>query len=408
MVDTQYDAIVVGARCAGSTAAYYLARAGYRVLMVDRTFFPSDVLSTHTLFNNTVDTLRDMGVLDKLLETDTPVVKGCRFQFDDAIIQGVMPLYNGEANSYCFRRTYFDKILLDHAAAQAGVTALEGFRVTETLVENGVVVGVRGTLRDGETQEFRAKIVIGADGRVSTIRKAVDAQLKFSTPTDYATYYGYYENFPAHPDECLEIYQFGIPRSYVFPTSDGLHIVAACFPNDDQDLLQQFKSDPEKAMLAYMANFMPDTDLPQRLENAVLTEPIKGIIHFDNHWYQGMGSGWALTGDAVCFKDPGMGQGMHDAIFGARILATVLSRFEDWSANWEEMSAAYQQEIEAEFMVRFQMCCMITKALGFPPEEQAKNRAIASNSKATQAFLGLYNYAFGPEDIEAAFQPSHA
>ncbi|MBL0385081.1 NAD(P)/FAD-dependent oxidoreductase [Tumebacillus sp. ITR2] len=408
MSQTQFDAIVVGARCAGSTAAYYLSRAGYRVLLVDRTFFPSDVLSTHTLFNNTVDTLRDMGVLDKLLETDTPVVNGCRFQFDDAVIEGNMPLYNGESASYCFRRTYFDQILLDHARAQEGVTALEGFRVTETLEENGTVIGVRGHLRDGDVQEFRAKIVIGADGRVSTIRKQVEAQLKFSTPTDYGTYYGYFANLPAHPHSYLEIYQLGIPRAYIFPTSDGHHIVAACFPLADKDLIQLFKKEPEKTLRDYMTNFMGETNIPERLEKAVLAEPIKGILDFDNHWYQGMGKGWALTGDAICFKDPGMGQGMHDAIFGARILANVLSRYEDWAANWEEMSNAYQQEIESEFMVRFQMCCQITKAVAFPPEEQAKNRAIAANPQATQAFLGLYNYAHEPHEIEAAFHTTNA
>jgi len=44
-----YDAIVVGARCAGSPTAMLLARRGYRVLLVDRATFPSDTLSTHFL-----------------------------------------------------------------------------------------------------------------------------------------------------------------------------------------------------------------------------------------------------------------------------------------------------------------------------------------------------------------------
>jgi flavin-dependent dehydrogenase len=401
-----FDAILVGARCAGSTAAYYLARAGYRVLLLDRSFFPSDVISTHTLFNNTVDTLRDMGVLDDLLaKTNTPVVRGCRFQFDDAIIEGDMPLYNGESESYCFRRTYFDEILRDHARAQAGVTALEGFRVTDLLRDpaTGVVIGVRGHHRDGSSEEFRARLVIGADGRLSTVRRLADAERKFATPTDYATYYGYFENFPAHPHSRLEILQIGIHRAYVFPTSDGHHIVAACFPLADRDLVQQFKQAPEETLRSYMTRYMSQTNLPQRLADATLAEPMKGMLDFDNHWYQGMGAGWALIGDAVCFKDPGMGQGMHDAIYGARILANVLARFENWSGHWNEIAAAYQAEIEREFMVRFQMCCKITKALPFTEEERRQNLAIAANPQATSAFLGLYNYANEPDAIEAAF-----
>jgi flavin-dependent dehydrogenase len=46
-MSTQYDAIVVGARCAGSPTAMLLARKGYRVLAVDRATFPSDTISTH-------------------------------------------------------------------------------------------------------------------------------------------------------------------------------------------------------------------------------------------------------------------------------------------------------------------------------------------------------------------------
>ena len=44
-----YDAIIVGARCAGSPMAALLARKGYRVLVVDKATFPSDTVSTHVL-----------------------------------------------------------------------------------------------------------------------------------------------------------------------------------------------------------------------------------------------------------------------------------------------------------------------------------------------------------------------
>jgi flavin-dependent dehydrogenase len=45
-----YDAIVGGARCAGSSAALLLARPGYRVLLVDRAMFPIDTISTHIVW----------------------------------------------------------------------------------------------------------------------------------------------------------------------------------------------------------------------------------------------------------------------------------------------------------------------------------------------------------------------
>ncbi len=60
-----YDAIVVGARCAGSPAAMLLARKGYRVLLVDRAKFPSDTLSTHIVQPLGVAALARWGLLDQ-------------------------------------------------------------------------------------------------------------------------------------------------------------------------------------------------------------------------------------------------------------------------------------------------------------------------------------------------------
>ena len=62
----QYDAVVVGARCAGSTLATMLARAGRRVLLVDRDRFPSDTVSTHMMFPDTLDRLDRLGVMRRL------------------------------------------------------------------------------------------------------------------------------------------------------------------------------------------------------------------------------------------------------------------------------------------------------------------------------------------------------
>jgi flavin-dependent dehydrogenase len=61
MTENRYDAIVVGARCAGSSTAMLLARAGYRVLVVDRATFPSDTISTHLVHPPGVAALQRWG-----------------------------------------------------------------------------------------------------------------------------------------------------------------------------------------------------------------------------------------------------------------------------------------------------------------------------------------------------------
>ena len=90
-MNKKYDVIITGARCAGSTLAIYLAKLGFHVLLVDRSTFPRDTLSTHTFFNNTVALLREIGVLDMLLETKAPPVRDIKFQFEDTVIEGLIP-----------------------------------------------------------------------------------------------------------------------------------------------------------------------------------------------------------------------------------------------------------------------------------------------------------------------------
>lgn len=69
-----YDAIVVGARCAGAPTAMLLARRGYRVLLVDKVTFPSDTISTHILWPHGAEIMGRWGLLDRLAATGCPPV----------------------------------------------------------------------------------------------------------------------------------------------------------------------------------------------------------------------------------------------------------------------------------------------------------------------------------------------
>ena len=81
MPENGYDAIVVGARCAGSPTAMLLARKGYRVLVVDRATFPSDTISTHLIHPPGVAALKEWGLLDRLVATGCPGIDTYSFDF---------------------------------------------------------------------------------------------------------------------------------------------------------------------------------------------------------------------------------------------------------------------------------------------------------------------------------------
>ena len=76
-----YDAIVIGARCAGSPTAMLLARKGYRVLLLDKASFPSDVISTHVIWPHGCEILDRWGLLEKLARTGCPPV-ALKMKFD--------------------------------------------------------------------------------------------------------------------------------------------------------------------------------------------------------------------------------------------------------------------------------------------------------------------------------------
>src|SRR5215213_5409560 len=118
---TKYDALVVGARCAGGATAMLLARRGLRVLAIDRGGYGTDTMSTHALMRGGVLQLRRWGVLPRLLEVGTPAVRATAFHYgdEDALEVPVKPGHGGVDALYAPRRTVLDSVLVD-AAQEAG------------------------------------------------------------------------------------------------------------------------------------------------------------------------------------------------------------------------------------------------------------------------------------------------
>ena len=126
--DAQYDAIVVGARCAGATVAILLARAGRRVLLVDRDEFPSDTVSTHQLFPDSLHLLDELGVGRRLRETHRlrPVEYSWRV-LGHAVAGGFTPV-GGHDRTSSIRRVTLDAAMVQ-TATDAGADVRFGTAV---------------------------------------------------------------------------------------------------------------------------------------------------------------------------------------------------------------------------------------------------------------------------------------
>lgn len=222
-----YDAIVVGARVAGAPTAMLLARKGYRVLLLDRDTFPSDIMSTHFITQPGVAQLGRWGLLEAVAASGCPPISRLRNSFGSVELDGTPNPLEGAGVSYCPRRTVLDDLLV-RAAIDAGAELREGFAVDEILFDGEQVSGVHGHDRaSGAQASESARIVIGADGMHSRVAAAVQAAEYNVRP---GTTFGYYSYWSGIPDEGASI--TFTPERYVFrfPTNDGLTCLALEMP----------------------------------------------------------------------------------------------------------------------------------------------------------------------------------
>ena len=316
-MDQHYDVIVVGGRCAGAATAMHVARAGLRVLVVEATRPGTDTLSTHALMRGAVLQLHRWGLLEQVVAAGTPAITATDFSYgEDSQTVEIRPDGGVEA-LYAPRRTLLDSLLLDEAR-RAGAEVRSPARVTHVLTEGSRVRGVEGVDR-GTGVRFRAlaPLTIGADGRGSTVARAVDAPLRRTGTHAGAIVYGYFPGLPA--DRYHWIYRPGRTAGVV-PTNDGLACVWAGAPSDR--FTGRRGSDLEAAYLEMLTEAHPG--VARSIAGTPRVGPLRAFPGQPGWIRASAGAGWALVGDAGYFKDPITAHGITDALRDAQLLARAV------------------------------------------------------------------------------------
>lgn len=391
-----YDAIVVGARCAGSPTAMLLARDGYRVLMVDRATFPSDTVSTHILHPLGVRALANWGLLASLKATRCPPIHTYAFDFGPFIIEGA-PGTSDAPVGYCPRRTILDKLLVD-AAAEAGAEVREGFTVEEVLFEGGRAVGIRGRSRQGDSVTERARIVIGADGRNSFVAESVRPKQYDEKPALLAAYYTYWSGLPMQGR--FETYVRDRRAFAAVPTHDDLTMIIVGWPYPE---FVEYKKDIE-------GNYLRVIDMApafaERLRGARREARFVGAA-VPNYFRKPYGPGWALVGDAGYNRDFITGQGMMDAFLDAELCTSALREAFSGAQPFEAAMREYHHARDARVKAMYDFTCEIATLEPPPPELQQLLAAVHGNPKAMDDFArmnaGTISPAefFAPENVAA-------
>jgi len=402
MAGRSYDAIVIGARCAGSPTAMLLARKGHRVLLVDKATFPSDTISTHMIHPSGVAALKRWGLLDRVVATGCPPIGTYTFDFGPIVISGSP----GTADSpigYGPRRTVLDKILID-AASESGVEVREGFTVEELMFDNGRVTGLRGHDKGGETVTENARVVIGADGVNSFVAKAVDAQKYNEKAPVLAVYYSYWSGMPSTGR--FDTWTRPNRGFASWPTNDGLMLIVSGWPITE---FEANKKDVE-------GNFMKNLDLApafaERVRAGKREETFSGAV-VPNYFRKPHGDGWALVGDAAYIKDSITAQGISDAFRDAESCANALDDTFTGRRTFGDAMSERQSERDSHSMPMYEFTYQLATLAPPPPEAQQLFGAVYGNKDAMDAFCrmsaGVLSPAefFSEENVKLIFAAAH-
>lgn len=332
--ERRYDAIVVGARVAGAGTGTLLARAGRRVLVVDRAAPGTDTTSTHALMRGGVLQLARWGMLPRVIAAGTPPIRTTTFHYGGETTEIEIQARDGIDALYAPRRFLLDA-LLAQAAREAGARVLHRARVVGVTRDAGERVrGVELVDAGGATYRVAADIVIGADGTRSTVARGVRAGVTRCGQHSAAILYGYF-----HGVELRGTHWYYGPRvaAGAIPTNDGLTCVFAAFPparlsgtptGGYARLFHEALAENDPALARAVAAARPAGKL----------HPFAGAAGFLRH---AVGPGWALVGDAGAFRDPLTAHGMTDALRDAELLARAIL------ADTPGALRAYQAERDA-------------------------------------------------------------
>ena len=317
MVDaraTDYDAIVIGGGPSGSSYAITLAHNGHSVLLLERDRFPRFHIG-ESLLPYTLDTLVQLGLFDRVSAAGFPIKRGLELSGSVKLLQRVALSNVGDGYrdwTYQVERAEFDKILLDTAADQPGVTVLQEAKVTEVLFSGDRVGGVRWSQR-GLDYTATARVVVDASGRAGVLARGLklrkaDATLKMAAVFKHFSGLDEKYNPAVEGDTQIGAHEDG--WLWAIPIRKDVISIGAMMP---AELLRKHR--PQELFAAHL-NRLPR--IRDRIRGTEVHRGLSGEQNFEYHSDTLAGPGWFIVGDAGSFTDPVFSAGVFLALTTGR------------------------------------------------------------------------------------------
>jgi geranylgeranyl reductase family protein len=323
------DLIVVGAGPGGSATAYYAARAGLEVLLLDRQRFPRDKPCGDGLMPHAAEEISMMGLGDWLDEPQHGKFSGFSIYTQTAFLrQKVPPTFHGP-HGYVVPRQETDARLVARAE-EAGADLRSGVRATKLLRSpSGDATGVEA-VSDGETLLYEAPLVVAADGVGGFAGEGMKAHQNSVARRQYFRNVSGPEKDHLHVFVTKDMNEHGAGYGWVFYFGDGRANVGAGVSTKTlqrtgrnlKDFFDRFLEEPE------MVDWLADAEPEGQAKSWSLKMGMWGAKRY--------AQGLMTVGDAASMIHPISGEGVGYAIESGRLAAAwayEASSRNDYSAS---------------------------------------------------------------------------
>lgn len=328
-MEKSYDVIVAGAGPAGSTCALFLARAGHRVLVLEKETFPRDKICADNKTWKCLDIVRELGLWSEFQKLPKAPIRGVLVASPDGhqMLTRLHPEDEREKGTwYNVKRLHFDNMLARACKREKNIAFREQCEVLRPLFDehdSTQIMGVEFRNEKGKLERIHGRVVVGSDGSASVIASAVgvpsEVKGRFATNTR-----AYFEGVKGTRDVCELYYLKGICPGYfwIFPVDEKTCNVGIGMR--PEDYARQHKS-MEQILQETLAS---DAFKGRFAKAAQVSEWKTWGISVLGKRRTCAGNGWVLVGDAgtfaMTFSGEGCGPGMRTGKMAAQSIDRAL------------------------------------------------------------------------------------